>query len=108
MYISLFVCDLGDESVVAREVVPQTVCVNSTSSLISETHSPTSSASSDGTVNLYSGQHVESFRLFGLAGNNGLGATVSLEYDGSVSKCQGLVVACEWSLPLSIDRRRFH
>ncbi len=43
------------------------------------------SSVTDGTVNLYSGQHVESFPLASVAGRGNLGFTLTLDYNGNVS-----------------------
>ncbi len=47
---------------------------------------PSASGITTQSVNLYTGQHVESFPLLSIAGRGGLGVDLSLDYNGNVSR----------------------
>ena len=57
-----------------------------TTSVLAGPTDPTKSITGSQTVNLYSGQHVESFPLLSLQGHGGFGFSLSLDYSGNVTQ----------------------
>jgi RHS repeat-associated protein len=56
------------------------------SGLVSPSTDPSNSGSRSNSINLYTGQHMESFSLVAAAGTNGFGVTISLDYEGNVGR----------------------
>ncbi len=59
--------------------------VTNSNSSITILGDPSNAGSQNNSVNLYTGQHTESFSLISVPGKNGLGVSLSLDYNGSVS-----------------------
>jgi len=58
---------------------------NVSNSLFSLSADPSNSGINNESVNLFTGQHQESFSLVSLAGRGGLGLSLTLDYDGNVT-----------------------